>query len=153
MENPLIKIVDRIEKGERELINELNKFYMKNSPIHRFIGLEIVDIGKGYVKMIFRYRQELTRIGGMIHGGVIATVIDQAGGIASYTENEKSHQVTLELKINFLRPLHGENDPYTVEANVLRSGRRTIVTEVKIMDKDEKLAAIAIGTWYKINNI
>jgi len=153
MENPLIKIVDKIERGERQLINELNKSYMTKSPIHRLIKLEVLDIGKGHIKMRFRYRPELTRIGGMIHGGIIATVIDQAGGIASYTMNEKPQQVTLELKINFLRPLHRDNEPYVVEAEVLRSGKKTIVTEVQVKDVNEDLAAIAIGTWYKIDSL
>ena len=153
MENPLITLINRIERGERELLNEINRFYMENSPVHRWIGLEIQEIKIGYVKMRFRYKDELTRIGGLIHGGVIMTAIDQAGGIAAYSVNEYPQQVTMELKINFLAPLNKDNEPYTVVAEVVRSGKRTTVVEIKILDREEKIAAVAIGTWFKLENI
>lgn len=153
MENPLIALINRIENGERELLKQINSFYMENSPVHRWIGLEILEIKIGYVKMKFRYKKELTRIGGLIHGGVIMTAIDQAGGIAAYSVNEYPHQVTMELKINFLAPLHKDNEPYIVTAEVIRSGRRTIVVEIKVLDKDNKVSAVALGTWFKLNDI
>ena len=153
MRNPLAEIIEKIESGERELIEKINQYYLENSPVHRYIGLEIIDIKPGYVKMRFRYKKELTRIGGIIHGGVIVTSIDQAGGIAAYSVNEYLHQVTMELKVNFLKPLDKENEPYTVEAYVVRNGRRTIVTEVKVFDKKGDIAAIGLGTWFKLKNI
>ena len=143
--------VRRVESGERDLIKEINEFYLRNSPVHRYIGLELLDIKRGYAKFKFRYKREITRIGGMIHGGIIASVIDQVGGIASMTAHESPNQVTMELKINFLRPLTKDNEPYIAEAEVLRSGSRTIVTIVKIYDVENKISAVGLGTWFRLD--
>lgn len=132
------------ERGE-DVIALLNEF-MSRSPLYRFIGLKILELKEGYVKASFPYKEELCRIGGLIHGGIIMTVIDYVAGLAVMTVNKGVNQATLELKVNFLKPL--VKGPFIAIGQVIKVGKRTIVAEGKIYDGDNELGAVGLGTWY-----
>ncbi|MEM3228638.1 MAG: PaaI family thioesterase, partial [Fervidicoccaceae archaeon] len=67
----------------------------------------------------------------------------------SWTSHRGENQVTLELKINYLRPLTEDESPFKVIGEVLKSGKTTIVTEVRIYGKSGSLLVAALGTWFK----
>jgi Uncharacterized protein, possibly involved in aromatic compounds catabolism len=79
--------------------------YLRSEPLLNFIGLEFVELGDGFVKARFPYKREILRRGGMVHGGVIMTVIDTVLGTAVMTVNDGIDQYTAELKVHFLEPL------------------------------------------------
>ncbi|WP_243666079.1 PaaI family thioesterase [Vulcanisaeta sp. JCM 16159] len=86
--------------------------------LFNFIGLEFVEVNDGYVKAVFPYKREILRQGGMVHGGVVMTIIDTVLGTAVMTVNDGINQYTAELKVHFLEPLI--NGPFTVEGRVIR---------------------------------
>ena len=68
---------------------------------------------------------------GFFHGGVIGAVADTAGGYAALSLLPVgSEVVTLEYKVNFLRPAVG--DRLMADAAVLRAGRSVTVTRVDV---------------------
>src|SRR3546814_6907780 len=75
----------------------------------------------------------LTQQNGFLHGGVIATVADVAGGYASYSLFDDARDVlTVEFKLNLLAPALG---PFvTAVGEVLRSGRTLTVCSLRIFD-------------------
>jgi Uncharacterized protein, possibly involved in aromatic compounds catabolism len=97
---------------------EIMNDYLRSEPLLNFIGLEFVELGDGFVKARFPYKREILRRGGMVHGGVIMTVIDTVLGTAVMTVNDGIDQYTAELKVHFLEPLI--NGPFTVEGRVIR---------------------------------
>ncbi|WP_039944534.1 PaaI family thioesterase [Thermicanus aegyptius] len=86
---------------------------------------------------------------GAIHGGVISTLIDSAmcNAAAGADELGKQLAVTVEMKINFLRPAFGNE--YTADALVVSRGNRLIYTECKVVDENGELVATASGTYYR----
>jgi uncharacterized protein (TIGR00369 family) len=78
------------------------------------------------------------------------TAIDFAGGFAALSVNDGIDQVTQELKINFLEPIY--KGPFRTIGRVLRKGKHTIVVEIKVYDSENKLGAVAIGTWFMLRN-
>lgn len=77
---------------------------------------------------------------GFFAGGAIGTLADVAGGYAAMSVAPAGHDVlTLEYKINFLRPAIGAL--LTATATVLRTGRSAIITRVDVVDDQGRLCA------------
>jgi len=74
--------------------------------------------------------------------------LDSVGGLAIMPNNSGTDQVTLELKVNFLKPL--KKGPFRAIGREIRSGRTTSVAQAEMRDGDEDLCAVGLGTWYKI---
>ncbi|WP_084019884.1 PaaI family thioesterase [Vulcanisaeta thermophila] len=122
--------------------------YLRSEPLFQLIGLEFTEIGEGFVKARFPYKREILRRGGVVHGGVIMTVIDSILGVAVMTVNDGVDQYTAELKVHFLEPLR--DGPFTVEGRVIRAGRHLAVAEAEVRDSNNKLCAKGIGTWFMV---
>jgi len=117
----------------------------ENDRIFRYIGFGVEKVESGSVQLSFPMSKNSTRWGGIIHGGVVMTALDNACGLAVMTVNPGKDQVTMELKVNFLEQL--ENGPFHVLGKVIRSGRTTIVAEGEVRDSKGVLCAKGIGTW------
>ena len=80
-------------------------------------------------------------IGGSVHGGLLAALVDIAMLEAMFPMFTPGEQPagTADLNITYLRPAMGPR--VYAEATVLRKGRQLAVTEVNIVDEDGKLLA------------
>jgi len=149
--SPIKLLQKMIDEGRiREQLPQLNKMFKMNSPMHNFLGLVIEDISRGRAEATYKFDEKHTRIGGILHGGIVTALLDQIMGTSALTVNPGNNQVTLELKINFLKPMSQDNSPFKIIGNVVRVGRKTIVCEGKIVDREGHICAIALGTWYII---
>ncbi|MGC8557153.1 PaaI family thioesterase [Fervidicoccus fontis] len=135
------KIEDAIDEAMREL-----------NPVYKITNLKLLSVERGRAKALFIYSPMLTNPDGSIHGGIIATLIDQVGAIAAWSTHMSEQQVTMELKINYLLPMLESGSPFTVEGSVVHAGKRSIVTLVTIKSSKDETVAIATGTWYKLSD-
>ncbi|AOL17153.1 esterase [Sulfolobus sp. A20] len=125
-------------------VEELNEV-LKQEEIFNFIGIKFEKIDKGYAKLSFNYSDRLSRIGGILHGGVMLTAIDYAGSMAAKSLDNVKDEVTAELKVNFIKPM--KQGPFTVEGKVISEGNRLVVIEISAYDGNGSLCAKALGTW------
>lgn len=110
-----------------------------------YIGGELMDLGDGYAQLAFEIRPHHTQHLGVVHGGAIATLADHCGWYAVISQLERGFtSVTIELKINYLKPAKGEI--LTAEAKVVNRTRRTAFTTIEIFAKDT-LVAFATATY------
>lgn len=77
-----------------------------------------------------RFRQQH----GFIHGGVIATLADHTAGGAARSVSGTGDVLTIEFKINYLRPAAG--DRLRCTASVVRAGKTVIVAEAQVYAVD-----------------
>lgn len=114
-----------------------------------FLGVEVVDIGPGRTELQVPYREELTQQGGFFHAGVTATLADNSGGGASFTlAPEGAGLLTVEFKINLLRPAAGEM--MIARSRVIKPGKRFSVAQSDVFvvrEGSEIHCATAIGTF------
>lgn len=143
-----LDIIRDVVSGNKEAKEKLHKAFAEVSPIYKLLELKLVDISKGFAKIEFPYKRDFSRVGGILHGGIIMTVIDQVGGLAALTVNKGVNQVTMELKVNFLKPLSKETQPFIAIGEVVRTGRTTIVCQGKVFNAKNELCAVGLGTWY-----
>ena len=77
----------------------------------------------------YKHRQQ----DGFIHAGVMATMADHTAGYSAFTTVTEDMQIlTIEFKINFLRPAFGEL--LVCRSHVIREGRQIIVSESEVFD-------------------
>jgi uncharacterized protein (TIGR00369 family) len=82
---------------------------------------------------------------GTLHGGVLCDIADAAMGIAyAATLEEGESFATLELKINFLRPVW--TGRLTASGRVVASGRTVGLVECDVLDDRGRLVARATST-------
>lgn len=116
-------------------------------PMAKFIGVKVLEIDKGYVKLLFPYREEF--IGDprskRLHGGYTATAVDLAGGVASmtYMTSQEDDVATIDMRIDYLRP--GQAKELHAVGTVLSKRTRSIVTDMKVYHPDEPHKIVAIG--------
>lgn len=120
-----------------------------------WLGVEVGSLEPGRLVMRIPYDDRLTNpvIPGSgdkartVHGGVAATLIDTAGGLAvrSSLENPVSTGVaSIDLNVSYLRPATGD---LVATADVVRTGRTIGVAEVTVESRvrDDDQAAVAVG--------
>lgn len=84
---------------------------------------------------------------GMVHGGVLTTLMDSAMGCAVHAMLPAgSAYTTLELKANFLRRVTTETGRIRAEGSVIHLGRTVATAEARIVDGDGRLIAHATTT-------
>ena len=73
---------------------------------------------------------------GFIHAGVMATMADHTAGYAAFTKVPDDHQIlTIEFKINFLRPAYGV--ALVCRSRVIRGGKHILIAESEVFDVRE----------------
>ena len=82
-----------------------------NLPFSKFLGLKLSRLGDGKAVMILNYRKDL--VGdpktGVLHGGVITTLLDSCCGAAVMTAGDpKTSTATIDLRIDYMRPAKPE---------------------------------------------
>ncbi len=104
----------------------------------RTLGIELVDLGPGWVELEFDHDDAFTQQHGYTHAGAIATVLDSACGYAALTLMPADAAVlTVEYKINLLRPAKAAR--YRATATVVKPGRTlTVCNAVGDVDRQHR---------------
>ena len=91
------------------------------------IGARLVELRAGYCALGLTPRPETCQQHGYVHAGILATLVDSAGGYAGYTLFPADSSVlTVEFKLNLLAPAQGER--IVAEGFVVKSGRTLTIT-------------------------
>ncbi len=115
-------------------------------PFFKLIGLDVLDVAPGWSKTRVAWRPDLTQPFGVMHGGVIASLIDT--GIAHallLTEpfqrlrRENGALVSVDLRVKYLRPV--SEGWITCESTVVRLGRQVIHAESVVTNEAGKEVA------------
>lgn len=129
----------------------LIRFFEEEIRFNRFLGMKVEELSRGHVKVRIPYREEL--LGDpdrpALHGGVLSTLLDTAGGLAAFTEIAPGDRLsTVDLRVDYLRP-SGEMD-LIAEAWVVRVGNKVAVTDVVAYQDDR---SVHVGTGKGVYNI
>jgi uncharacterized protein (TIGR00369 family) len=115
------------------------------APIGKLLGLRITSKGAGRATVEFEANARYANPMGTLHGGVFCDLADAAMGVAYLsTLAEGESATTIELKINFLRPVW--NAKLRAEARVVRGGKVVGLIECDILDERQRLVARASST-------
>jgi acyl-CoA thioesterase len=112
----------------------------RSIPFLRQLGLELLDFGSGSARMQLRIRAKHHNYLNTLHGGAICSLIDSVAYFALRSLLARDIPLpTLEMKVNFLRPLR-EGTAHA-EAQTLHPGKRVMVAQVRVTDSEGQLCA------------
>ncbi len=115
------------------------------APIGKLLGLRLSTPADGRAIVEFEATERYANPMGTLHGGVLCDVADAAMGAAyRSTLAEGESLTTLELKINFLRPVWKAK--LRAEASMVRAGKIVGLVECNIFDEQRRLVARASST-------
>jgi uncharacterized protein (TIGR00369 family) len=119
----------------------------EESPFLAMLGAELVESGDGTAILALNLSEMHLRTRGIAHGGVIATLLDTAMGVAVSTQTpDGCFAVTCQLNVHFIRPgWNGER--LLIAAKVSHSGATTSVAQAKMTIGDDVGVALASGTF------
>lgn len=116
-------------------------------PFLESLRAEPLSSEKGLATWRLTVEEQHLRTHGILHGGVVATLLDTAMGRAVSTLcREDQCAVTAQLNVNFLRP-SWSGETLTVTGEVQHSGRQTAVARGEIRTATGVLVATGSGTF------
>ena len=130
------------EKRPSNSVAEL-KTREEREPIASFLKMRILELTPGYAKVAMKLIPEYQNFNGLIFGGIVMAVADQA---FAYASNSLAYpSIASQFNIHFITGA-GVDDELTAECRVVRSGRRVGISEMVVTNQDDKLIAKATGT-------
>ena len=116
-------------------------------PFSELLGFQLVEAAHGRAAFEglpeFRHYNPI----GTVHGGFAATLLDSALGCAVFSTLAKGDAwTTLELKLNFVRPMSKDTGPVRAEGRIIHRGRTLATSEGDLKDRAGKLYAHATTT-------
>ncbi len=103
------KIFDAIIKRVRE------------EPYAKKLGMELIELDEGYSKVKMTFKEDMENIFGMVHGGAIFSLIDEAFETAANTHGTVA--VALSMNITYIKPVSAGDVLYAEAKEMSLSGR------------------------------
>jgi uncharacterized protein (TIGR00369 family) len=114
-------------------------------PVAELIGFELAEVTPGRALITLHTGPQHSNPMGTLHGGILCDIADAAMGISVGSTLEPGQSfTTVELKINFLRPVWSTK--LTAEGNLIQRGKSTAYVECVVKDEAGKLVAKASST-------
>jgi uncharacterized protein (TIGR00369 family) len=118
---------------------------VKLAPVMELIGFRLTEIQEGIATVEFEAGPQHANPMGTLHGGILCDIADAAMGLAyASTLAEGESFTTLELKINFLKPIW--SGKLIAQGRIAKSGRTIGLVECDVLDEQSKLVARASST-------
>jgi acyl-CoA thioesterase len=112
-------------------------------PIANFLKTKLLELSPGFARVSMKVRPEYLNFNGLVFGGIIMAVADEAFAYATNSLIQPSY--ASQVNIHFLNG-PAVNDELIAECRVLKSGRRVGISEMQVINQDGKLIARATGT-------
>jgi uncharacterized protein (TIGR00369 family) len=127
---------------------ELQKIIDGDTPdaaVSDLIGMRIVAADVGTATFEIDVGVQHSSPPGTVHGGILCDLADAAMGCANLSRLEEGETfTTIELKINFLKPVW--EGRLTAVGHVLKAGRTIALCEARVTDGEGSLVAYATST-------
>lgn len=147
--------------NQTEIFQQIAHFWNNEMPFNQLIGLHIVQFDTKQAEVKFAWQDKLVGnpIQKILHGGVIASALDLAGGVVAAANiidqledlsPENLHKSlknlsTIDLRTDFLRP--GRGNTFIATAHIIRSGSKVAVARMELHNEDDDHIAFGTGTY------
>jgi uncharacterized protein (TIGR00369 family) len=131
-----IDFVRRIISGEIAMV-----------PIGDHLGFRLVEADPGRTVLLGKPDERCYNLLENVHGGWTAAILDTAMALATLSTLDSKHGfTTLDIRINYLRPITVATGEVRAEGKVIQGGRRIHYCEARLTDKAGKLLAHGTGS-------
>jgi uncharacterized protein (TIGR00369 family) len=151
MVEEMMQIMEQGSEEERQIlqlaVQAIKQKRERNSPfLSGFLGLKGTFLDDRTYQFIVPVTPFMHNPLGVVHGGVLATLIDSTmGSMINRSLPSDQYAVTTELKVNYIRP--GKGEQLRSEASILHRGQTLVVCQGSVFDERDRLLAHATGTF------
>src|SRR3954469_14866397 len=134
--DPMLTVAAAKEKiSGLELLKKLMAGGYPAPPVSVVLGFTLTEVEEGRAVFQMEVGEHQYNPIGCVHGGVIATLLDSAMGVAVHSTLLPSESyTTLEFKVNFTRTLTVGTEKVVCEGKVVHRGRTTAISEASVVD-------------------
>lgn len=133
--------------GGLEFLQKMIVGEVPGPPIASHFGMRLVEVGEGTATFECTPDESHYNPIGSVHGGLVCTLLDSALGCAAQTMLPAGVGYTsIEIKVNYLRPVMPDSGPLVCVGRVTKPGRRVTFAEGEVRDRSGKVVATASGS-------
>lgn len=133
-----------MQQPNDDYINKLIEM-VNTSPYPRHLRMELVSISVDQAVVELKTEQCHLQPFGIVHGGVLATLIDTATFWSVFLKlPEDAGLVNIDLKLNYLKSV--SSGAMTAQGRCIRAGRSINYAEASVKDKEGNLIAHGTST-------
>jgi len=130
-----------------ELLEAIQAGRLPPPPMLVLLGATMGTVERGRVTMTLAPAEYHYNPYGTVHGGVAASLLDTVMSCAILSQQAVGRgNTTIDLSINYLRPMTIDTGPVTAEGTVIHAGRTTALAQGRLADANGRLLAVATTT-------
>src|SRR5260370_4698280 len=138
--------VDAVSLGKEisgiEYLRAMQSGKLPPPPVAMLLGMWMAEVSEGRIVFAAEPAEYHYNPLGTVHGGITATLLDSAMGCAVQSVLPAgTTYTTLELKVNYLRPITSKTDVVYAEGKIIHVGGRVATAEGRVTDASGKLYA------------
>ena len=120
---------------------------LPHAPVAELVGFDLVELGEGRASFELDPGERHYNPLGTVHGGIAATLLDSAMGVAVHTTlDEGQTYTTLELNVNYVGAMTQDTGPVVATGSVIHRGGRVATAEARLTDANGRLLAHGTST-------
>ena len=145
----------------KKFLDLLSDAYQNKMPFNKFLGVKIISLSLEEAVLRIDMRPEL--IGNyeqkILHGGVISSIIDLAGGIMAQVDainhmkglsleeivKRYKSMSTIDMRIDYLKP--GKGEYFIIKSKILHSGKKVSKATTEFISDDGVIIAVGTGAY------
>jgi uncharacterized protein (TIGR00369 family) len=125
-----------------ELLTGIMEGTLPAPPIQQTLDFRLMKVERGCAVFAGIPRYEFYNPLGSVHGGYTAALLDSCMACAVHSTLEVGYgYATLEIKINYVRPITADTGEVRAEGKVINAGKRIATAEGRLLDSAGKLYA------------
>ena len=142
--DPMITAAGALQRSGLETMQAIRDGVLPPPPIAMLMQMGIAAIEEGRVEFTCTLDESVYNPIGVVHGGLVCTMLDTVAGCAVHTTLPAGVAYTsIELKVSYLRAVHANSGPLTAVGRVVKPGRRVAFAEGEVLDAAGRTVATA----------
>jgi uncharacterized protein (TIGR00369 family) len=142
--DPRITAAGALERSGLATMEAIRDGILPPPPIAMLMQFDIRALEEGRVEFGCTLDESVYNPIGVVHGGLVCTLLDTVAGCAVHTTLPAGMAYTsIEIKVNYLRAVHATSGPLTAIGRVVKPGRRVAFAEGEILDAQGRTVATA----------
>ncbi len=109
------------------------------------LGCRAVEVGSERTVVVIDVEPKHLNPMGIVHGGVLSSLLDSAMGVAVMHAHPNHHAVTTNLNLHYVASF--QEGTLTATAHILHASRSTVTVEARVEDAQGKLGTTATGSF------
>ena len=131
---------------DKDLAKKVFHLMYDNDPFSKWLGIELLDIDKGFCKLKMKVRKEMLNGFNIMHGGISYSLADSAFAFASNSDGIMS--VTVSSNMSYPSSVNID-DTLIAEAKIISQSKKNNVLDVTIYNQNDEIVGLFRGTAYR----